>query len=233
VNGELLETLARVAVRPRATRVVPNGVDAELFRPFPRELARRQLGLPADAPLVLYVGSLVASKGLDVLLPAFALAARRTPHATLVLVGASPQRADLAGDVRAQAAALGVARQVRVVTRRSHEEMPAWLSAADVLALASRREGFPNVVREAIACGTPCVVTALPGMDDVVGPECGIVVPLDDAGAFGDALDEALWRPWDRALIRRRALAWRWDENAAALLDVLAGAAGARAREVA
>jgi glycosyltransferase involved in cell wall biosynthesis len=233
VNGALLEALARVAVLPRSARVIPNGVDAELFRPHVRELARRQLGLSEEAPLVLYVGSLVASKGLDVLLPAFAAAARRTPHATLVLVGASVQRADLAGDVRARADALGVGEQVRVVVRRAHDEMPLWLSAADVLALASRREGFPNVVREAIACGTPCVVTALPGMDEVVDPDCGIVVPMEDAGAFGDALDEALWRPWDRAQIRRRALAWRWDESAAALLDVLAGVAGRRAREVA
>jgi glycosyltransferase involved in cell wall biosynthesis len=233
VNAALLDTLGRVAELPPASTAIPNGVDADHFRPHERDPARRALGLSEEAPLVLYVGSLVPSKGLDVLLPAFAAAARRTPHATLALVGASPQRADLAAFVRARATALGVGAQVRVVPRRPHDDMPLWFSAADVVALASRREGFPNVVREAIACGTPCVVSALPGVREVVEPECGIVVPVDDVGAFGDALDEALWRPWDRTVIRRRALGWRWEHNAAALLEVLATAAGAQAREVA
>ena len=63
---------------------------------------------------------------------------------------------------------------------------------------------------------------------DRVGPECGRVVPVDDAAAFAAALEDALARPWDRAAIRRRALGWRWDENAAATLAVLRDAVGER-----
>jgi teichuronic acid biosynthesis glycosyltransferase TuaC len=122
---------------------------------------------------------------------------------------------------------------VRVIGPRRHDEMPLWFSAADVFAFASRREGFPNVVREAIACGTPCVVTALPEMREVVGPDCGIVVPTGDAEAFAGALDEALGRAWDRDAIRRRALPWRWERNAEATLAVLHEAIGARPAEVA
>jgi glycosyltransferase involved in cell wall biosynthesis len=90
-----------------------------------------------------------------------------------------------------------------------------------VFAFASRLEGFPNVVREAIACGTPCVATALPGMADVVGPDAGIVVPVDDVEAFAAALDQALAVAWDRTAIRRRAAGWRWERNATETLAVL------------
>jgi glycosyltransferase involved in cell wall biosynthesis len=106
--------------------------------------------------------------------------------------------------------------------------MPLWFSAADVFAFASRLEGFPNVVREAIACGTPCVATALHGMTDVVGPEAGRVVAVDDVPAFAAALEQALATSWDRAAIRRRAASWRWDLNAAATLAVLRDAVGER-----
>ena len=230
VNGNLLESLERVAPVHAPAFVVPNGVDTAQFRPHDRSAARRTVGLDADAEVVLYAGMLVACKGLDVLLDAFARVAASRPRATLVLVGGSPDRNDLASTLRRRAAAIG---RIRFVGPRGHDEMPLWFSAADVFALASRREGFPNVVREAIACGTPCVATALPGMADAVGPECGLIVPPDDPAALAAALDEALRRPWDRGAIRRRALAWRWERNAEATLAVLRDAAGRRPAEVA
>ena len=89
------------------------------------------------------------------------------------------------------------------------------------------------MVREAVACGTPCVVTALPGVAEEIGAECGIVVPRDDPEAFAGALEEVLRASWDRTALRRRALAWRWERNAEETLRVLAQAVGARTREVA
>ena len=222
-NGNLLDALARVEPRPAATALVPYGVDGAQFAPVERAAARARLALPADDPIVLYAGLLIARKGVEVLLDAFARVAR--PRVRLVLVGGSAERDDRRRALERRAAELGCADRVRFVGPRPHGEMPLWFSAADVFAFASRLEGFPNVVREAIACGTPCVATALPGMTEVVTPECGLVVPSDDPGALARALADALARGWDRAAIRRRAAGWRWDRNAAATLTVLQDAA--------
>src|SRR5204862_4992082 len=139
----------------------------------------------------------------------------------LVLVGGSVERDDRRRALARQAAALPCADRIHWAGARPHGEMPLWFSAADVFAFASRLEGFPNVVREAIACGTPCVATALPGMTDVVGPECGVVVPVDDVDALAAAIEGALTTSWDRTAIRGRAAGWRWDRNAADTLAVL------------
>jgi teichuronic acid biosynthesis glycosyltransferase TuaC len=227
-NGNLLESLGRLGPAGGPTALIPYGVDHAQFHPVERRTARERLGLPLDRSLVLYAGLLVARKGVDVLLDAFARLAEARSDAELVLVGGSLERDDRRGALERRAATLGCAERIRFVGPRPHGEMALWFSAADVFAFASRLEGFPNVVREAIACGTPCVATALPGMDEVVGPECGHVVPVDDRDAFAAALAAALARPWDRTAIRRRALVWRWDENAAATLAVLRDAVGER-----
>jgi glycosyltransferase involved in cell wall biosynthesis len=232
VAGSLLESLARLGAAAPAT-VVPNGVDTAAFRPLAREEARQRLGLATDGPLVLYAGLLVARKGIDVLLDGFARLAAGVPRARLIVVGGSVERDDRQRELVARARALGCGARVQFVGRRPHTEMPLWFSAADVFALASRLEGFPNVVREAIACGTPCVVTALPGMEEVVTPACGLVVPVEDPARLAGALAQALRRDWDRGALHRHALVWRWERNAEELLAVLARAAGATAREVA
>jgi len=227
-NGNLLDALARVGPAGGPTAVIEYGVDGGQFQPLDRLVARARLGIGGDGPIVLYAGLLIPRKGVDVLLEAFARVAVRRRDVRLVLVGGSVERDDRRTALVARARALGCAERVVFAGARPHGEMSLWFSAADVFAFASRLEGFPNVVREAIACGTPCVATALAGMTDVVGPEAGIVVPVDDVGAFAAALEYALVTTWDRAAIRRRAAAWRWDGNALETLAVLREAVGER-----
>jgi glycosyltransferase involved in cell wall biosynthesis len=148
-------------------------------------------------------------------------------------VGGSAERDDRTAALVSQARDLGIAERVAFVGPRPHDEMPLWLAAADVFALASRHEGFPNVVREAIACGTPCVATALPGLPETLGPECARLVAPDDPDAFAAALEDALGRRWDRAAIRQRALAWRWERSAQDTLEVLVAASRRRLAAVA
>jgi teichuronic acid biosynthesis glycosyltransferase TuaC len=235
VGPALLPSLDRLGAHAPVS-VIPNGVDAEQFQPRDRLAMRRRLGLPADGRLVVYVGMLAAVKGVDVLVRAFAALAARHADVRLAVVGGSPERTDRGGELARTVAALGLGHRVHFAGRRPHDEVPAWLAAADVFALASRSEGFPTVVREAVACGTPCVVTDLPGLREEIGPacgtECGVIAPVGDVDAFGAALEAALTRAWDRAALRRRALAWRWERTAADTLRVL-GHAAARPRLVA
>jgi glycosyltransferase involved in cell wall biosynthesis len=233
-SDNLVQSLGRVAREHGPATVVSYGVDAARFAPLDRAAARRRLGVPGGRdPLVLYAGLLIARKGVDVLLDGFARAAARVPGARLVLVGGSSERDDRRAELGRRIVALGLAGRVHFMGRRPHEEMPLWFSAADVLAFPSRLEGSPNVVREAIACGTPVVVSALPGIATLVGPECGHVVPVDDIAAFALALEQALRRHWDREAIRARITGATWGRNAAATLEVLAAAAAGPARRVA
>jgi glycosyltransferase involved in cell wall biosynthesis len=93
------------------------------------------------------------------------------------------------------------------------------LSAADVFVLATRNEGWANVLLEAMACGLPVVTTRVGGNAEVVcRDELGIVVPFDDHPALRDALGRALTQSWDRGAIRRYAEANSWDSRVAVLV---------------
>jgi glycosyltransferase involved in cell wall biosynthesis len=98
------------------------------------------------------------------------------------------------------------------------------MQACDVLALASVAEGFPNVIREALACGRPVVATAVGDVPGVVTPDVGRVVPVGDAAALAGALAAALREPWDEASLRRRVADMTWERNARATHRFLATA---------
>jgi len=169
-------------------RWMPNPVDTAQFSPCGaarRMELRARLGIPADAPVALYVGRLAPEKELGSLLAGFASAARQFPEALLVLVGDGPEGEAL----RARAAALGPGTQVRFTGRLAVPEVCQWLQAADAFALVSSNEGFPCSLTEAMAAGLASVVSAIPAnlqlIDDGVH---GLHAPVLDEAAIGGAL---------------------------------------------
>jgi glycosyltransferase involved in cell wall biosynthesis len=100
------------------------------------------------------------------------------------------------------------------------------MSAADVFCLASSREGWPNVVHEALACGAPAVATDVGGIQDMLpSPEHGIIVPAGNHAELTMALGRALSRQWDRGRIAAWGKSRSWTEVAAETADVLREAA--------
>jgi glycosyltransferase involved in cell wall biosynthesis len=102
-----------------------------------------------------------------------------------------------------------------------------WFRAADLLCLPSHNEGVPNVVLEAMACGTPVVATRVGGIPEVVPDYAGILLPVQDQPALETALLEATAKAWDHARIAGHARGFRWDDNIdrleRILLDVASG----------
>ena len=193
-TAEIESCLERDGVEPARIHRVPNFVDVESFRPLPpaeREALRRERGWEGRT-VVVASGRLAERKGGDLLLRAFARAQTSTRHhegarPLLVFLGDGPER----GHLEALARELGIEASVRF--QGFVEDVPRWLQAADVFVLASRIEGFPNALLEALATGLACVATRIGGALEAVDDERnGLLVPPGDEAALGGALSRLL-----------------------------------------
>ena len=187
---------------------------SDRFQPVAQAQARTQLGLSGE-PLLISVGHLVEVKGHDLTLDALALLAPRWPGARLCLVGDGPLR----GKLQAQAAALGLTDRVSFAGAVPNDQLATWYSAADVMVLASRSEGWANVLLESMACGTPVVATAVGGTAEVVAtPSVGRLVAPGDPAAIAQGVVALLDSPADRAAVRSYAEGFGWRETTDAQL---------------
>jgi glycosyltransferase involved in cell wall biosynthesis len=203
-NEEDVETAIRERiVEPGRIRHLGNGIDLRRFDP--QRLGERAglhtraaLGIAAEAPVVGFVGRMVAEKGVRDLMEAFRLVRERLPESRLLLVGGSdPEKTDGVGVETARE--LGVA--AACVFTGVRQDTPELYAAMDVLALPSYREGFPRAPLEAAAMGVPCVVTDVRGCRQAVaGGRTGLLVAPGDVVALAGALLALLL---DRELARR------------------------------
>jgi glycosyltransferase involved in cell wall biosynthesis len=201
VSAGLRDRLMVLGVARDRVRVLRNGVDLTLFRPDDRAAARIALGL--RRPTLLAVGNLVALKRHRLMVEALAL----IPEAELIIVGDGPERAAIERAARAR----GIADRVRLLGRMAQDRLPQIYSAADVLLLVSTHEGWPNVLLESMACGTPVVVSGLAGIADIVGaPEAGRVVAAITPERLAAAIREVLAAPPARRATRAYAERFDW-----------------------
>jgi glycosyltransferase involved in cell wall biosynthesis len=216
VSAALVSILRRWGVAPERLYVMRNGVDLQRFMPSDRREARVRLGLSGD-PLLLSVGNLVDLKGHDLAIEALALLSATRPGAQLCIVGDGPLRDSL----QEQARECGVESRVHFAGRVPNEQLAAWYSAADAMVLASRSEGWANVLLESMACGTPVVATAVGGSAEVVAEACaGRLVARRDAPSLVDAVEQLLADPPDRRAVRAYAERFGWQATTDAQLQL-------------
>jgi glycosyltransferase involved in cell wall biosynthesis len=184
------DVTAEVAAGDGRVHVIPHGVDLERFRP----------STATNGPdlRLLAVGRLVEKKGFGVLVEA--LGHVRVPF-RLRLVGDGPERERLADAVRSS----GLGDRVELLDGRTHGELPREYTTADVVVVPSvadrsgDRDGLPNVVLEAMACGRPVVASAVGAIGTAVADgETGLLVPPDDPGALAAALERLASAPMQR-----------------------------------
>ena len=204
---------------PAKVRVVANGVDTAKFRPIDQAAARRELGVPADSPVLISVGTLVERKGFHRVMAVLPRLRQAYPGLRYLVVGGAGPEGDGEAWLRQQAEHYGVADMVQFLGPVAPEALRVPLSAADVFVLATRNEGWANVFLEAMACGLPVVTTDVGGNREVVArPELGEVVPFGEATALGEALERALAEQWDHAGIRAYAEGHAWEGRVATLV---------------
>jgi glycosyltransferase involved in cell wall biosynthesis len=211
----LIDGAIAAGASPEKCTVLSNGVDPALFHSMERGLARSALGLPLEGRIVLSVGHMVERKGFHLLVDALARL-RRDPRfhdVTMVFVGAAGEEGDFTPEVKARVAAHGLESYVRFEGAVRNDALFRHYAAADVFALASDKEGWPNVLFEALACGTPCVATRVWGTPECLNSEAyGLLVDQRTPEAIAQSLERALMREWDRDLLVRYARANTWTD---------------------
>jgi glycosyltransferase involved in cell wall biosynthesis len=182
--------------------LLPNAVDVERFRPATpseRADAAKTFGSALDKPVIGTVARLVHRKGVDILLHAFA-SLIRTHRAQLLVVGDG----ELGDDLRELTHELGLDCSVSWVGLQA--DTSTWLRRMDVFVLASRLEGSPNAILEAMATGLPIVATRIGGIVDLLEDgRTGLLVPPGDAEALAMALGRFLCDASFRAGLGSRA----------------------------
>lgn len=206
VSAALVEALAGLGVDRAKLHVLRNGVDLERFKQLPREESRHALGVNGS-PVLLSVGNLVVNKGHDLVIDALALLKPSFPSIRLIVIGQGPEHSRL----ESLAQARGIAANVTFAGPIANEKLAAWYGVADVLVLASSREGWPNVLLEAMACGTPVVATSVGGVPEMItDPQAGILAEERSATGIAQALSRMLTRPVERARVRSHAERFGW-----------------------
>jgi len=218
VSRPLAEAAAGFGVPMDRIDIVPNGIDRARFKPRDRVQARLQLGLPLDAPLVLYVGHVTEQKGAADLIRAFELAGDRLRGARLYLVG------DGAGVDACRELGRALGDRIRFVGAQAHDTIPTWLAACDLLALPSWNEGMPNVVLEALASGRPVVASRVGGIPDVITGEPHALVPPRAPVALARALENVLNTAHEPDAISSALAHPDWDGSARLLYGSLLSA---------
>jgi glycosyltransferase involved in cell wall biosynthesis len=203
--------------------VVPNGVDATLFRPRPREQMRTELGL-RDGPIFVSIGRLNVEKGMHHAVQALSALRADAPQAQLVIVGTGEERVRL----ERLSQSLGVGQRVHFVGGQPHEVVAKYLAAADVFLFPTERgEAAPLVLPQAMACAAPVIASDIGGIPEVVRRSGvnGILVPPGDVLALTDAMrtlvrDESLRRRLGQAARQRVLAEYTVEQMVEQTLDV-------------
>ncbi len=199
VNSEDVQTAIREGIcSPEKIKCLGSGIDVERFDrsrldPDRIDTLRAEMGLPADAPVVGFVGRLVYEKGLVELFQAACDIRARVPNVHFLFVG--PIDTDKADALRPEKAAeYGIADICHFPGVR--QDMPEMYALMDVLALPSHREGFPRAPMEASSMRVPCVVTDIRGCREAVEHRRnGLLVPLYNLDSLAAAIVELLTDP--------------------------------------
>ena len=213
VSQPLKERLVLLGVDAAKIAVLRNGVDMQVFDTVDRRSARARLGLAQDGRLLLCVGNLLPEKDQALALQCL----KRLPAERLLIVGDGPMRAQLAVTVRQ----LGI--ESRVVFRGAmpQADLRYAYAAADALLLTSTREGWPNVVLEALACGVPVVACDVGAVREIINdPAVGRVVAGRDVQEFTAAIAQVLAAGTPAARLRQHAAQFDWASISRGQYDI-------------
>lgn len=204
VSAAMKQDMIALGMDGDAIAVHYTGCDQQRFAPRPDDGLRAELGI--KGPMLITVGALIARKRQDLVIEALPL----LPGATLVLAGSGDQESRY----RALAQSLGVEARTVFVGALPHDDLPRWLAAAGAMVLPSRSEGLANAWVEALACGTPIVISDAGGAGELLTDPVAGRIAEPTPRALADAIGELLAMPRDRERVRATVANFTWARNA-------------------
>lgn len=207
----LRQKMVAIGIAADTSRVFRNGVDLTLFKPLPRDELKRLWQVKHK--LLLSVGYLIERKGHHLLIEALA----DLPEYELFIIGDGEWRDKL----KAHAEKFDVQHRVRFLGEIPQQQLPDLYNCADALVLASSREGWANVLLEAMACGTPVVATNIWGTPEVVRtPEAGVLCESRSPEGIANAVKQLFSNYPDRSETRRYAEQFSWRDTTEGLVKM-------------
>jgi teichuronic acid biosynthesis glycosyltransferase TuaC len=205
----LRDEVIKLGVDPARVTSLRNGVDLQLFQPVERDAVRARLGL--NGFTLLAVGHLVPVKAQQLAVAALA----ELPDVRLLIAGNGPNRDMLENLARE----LKVTDRLTMLGALPQSQLRDYYGAADALVLPSEREGWANVLLEAMACGTPVIASRVWGTPEVVAaPEAGLLMNERTSAGLAAAVRALRANYPDRAATRRYAERFSWDDTTAGQL---------------
>jgi teichuronic acid biosynthesis glycosyltransferase TuaC len=207
-SSRLKDRVLELGINEDKIHVILNGVNSDMFFQQDMVESRKHLDVSTQAYIYLFIGNFQIEKGLEFLIEAYSKVASSHKDVLLHIVGTGP----LESKVNKKVTALGLENRIKFFGNISHEEIPRFLSASNVLCLPSLREGCPNVVLESLSCGTPVIASDVGAVRDIVTTDNrGLVVPRGDIDALSKALEKIYLSDHKRVT----DFTWMsWDENA-------------------
>lgn len=212
---DLKSKVMDLGVDESRVHLIYNGIDHQRFYRRDQYECQSRLQLDKACQHIVFIGNLVPVKDVNSLIMAM-------PHlpdkVRLSIVGSGPLREVL----KKTANEFGVSERVDFKGQQPHDEIADWMNAADVLCLPSLNEGCPNVILEAMACGTPVVASAVGGCTELIHPlKNGLLVPAQQPNQLAEALNIALNHNWDFAKIAAMMGKFDWDQGVEKIYQIL------------
>lgn len=197
--------------KPEKLKVLANGssngintsyFDASQFSELEKNILKKKLNINQDDFVFIFVGRMVADKGINELVAAFTNLRKETDKIKLLLVGLF--EAEL--DSLSQSTLTEIESNLDIINGGFQEDVRPYLAISDVLVFPSYREGFPNVVMQAGAMGLPSIVTNINGCNEIIKEgENGTIIPVKSSVAIYEAMKKVLFDKTFRSFLQKNS----------------------------
>jgi len=225
LSEEMAKKADELANTGDKTTVIRNGVDTEQFYYLDQNECREKLALSLEEKIIVGVGALIHRKGFDLVIKGLekVIATQGLEDTKFYILGAQGPEGDYRKELKKFIKERDIEKHVVFVGAVPNSELITWYNAADVFCLSSRGEGSPNVLTEALACGTPAVATNVGSVPEIMASEddLGFCVPNEDMNAITQKLIDLLKIGHDRKKQARFFSKYTWDWCAKKVLRLL------------
>jgi teichuronic acid biosynthesis glycosyltransferase TuaC len=225
LSVEMAETANRLAATGNKTTVIRNGVATDQFYFIDQTECRNKLGLGQDARIIIGVGALIYRKGFDLVIEALksVISQPELGNTKFYILGAQGAEGDYRKNLYELVERHNLTEHVVFVGAIPNKELITWYNAADVFCLSSRGEGSPNVLSEALACGTPAVAAKVGSVPEIMASEenLGCCIESENIQQLEQGLVQVLTGNYNRVANARNFNKYNWDWCARQVMGVI------------